>query len=161
RRADEWEMVKAELPSPSEVLVHVNDAAELPEPPEGVDRRTFGLVDGYRMASEVADLAPTANFEALKQLAELLKQGLLRRLEAVEIAKVALEAEKEQNLEKALKLYQLAQVRGLGDRVDLAKRIARVYQLMGQTRQSLQLWIALAEKCEAAQRPDQAIEAYR
>lgn len=158
RRADEWEMVKTELPSPSEVLIVVKEDAPVPE---SVDRRLLALVDGYRMASEVGDAAPVANFEALKQLADLMKQGLLRRLEAIELAKVALEAEKEQNLEKALKLYQLSQARGLGDRIDLAKRIARVYQLMGQSRQSLTLWLTLAEKCEGSQRPDQAIEAYR
>ena len=158
RRADEWEMVKAELPSPSEVLAPVSEDGAVPET---ADRRLVALVDGYRMASEVADSAPSANFEALKQLAELMKQGVLRRLEPIELAKVALEAEKDQNLEKALKLYQLAQTRGLSDRIDLAKRIARVYQLLGQTRQSLQLWLTLAEKCESSQRPDQAIEAYR
>jgi tetratricopeptide (TPR) repeat protein len=157
RRADEWEMVKVELPTPNEVVAFGDDGRDLPE---NADRRLLALVDGYRMVGEIADAAPIPNFEALKQLADLTKNGTLRRLEAIELAKVALEAEKEQELEKALKLYQLAQGRGLGDRLDLAKRIARVYLLVGQSNQSLELWLGLAERCEA-ERPDQAIEAYR
>jgi tetratricopeptide (TPR) repeat protein len=159
RRADEWEMVKAQIPTLHEVLV-----STLPEGAPGMtpgDRRILALVDGFRTASEVADAAPTANFEALKHLAELHKNGVLRRLEAIDLAKVALEAEREKDLEKALNLYELAQGRGLGDRVDLAKRIARVHHLLGRTAESLRHWHALARRCEEAQNRPQAIEAYR
>lgn len=157
RRADEWEVVKQSLSTLDEVLVPTQpDGA-----PGGGDRRLLALIDGYRTASEVADEAPFANFEALKQLADLVKNGKLRRLEPVELAKVALEAERDKDLEKALRLYELAQGRGLGDRIDLAKRIARVHQLLGNNVKSLDHWLALARRCEDLGSPPQAIEAYR
>src|SRR4051812_9778577 len=84
RRADEWEMVKNQIPTLDDVLV-----SNLPDGAPGTtsgDRRIFALVDGYRTAGEIADVAPTANFEALKQLAELHKSGVLRRLEAIDLA---------------------------------------------------------------------------
>lgn len=157
RRADEWEVVKKGLPTLDEVPVLTQ-----PEVPSAVcDRRLLALVDGFRTATEIADAAPCANFEALKQLAELVRAGTLRLLEPVELAKVALEAEREKDHEKALRLYELAQARGLGDRLDLAKRIARVHQLLGDTARSLDHWIALGRRCEEANNSPQAIEAYR
>jgi tetratricopeptide (TPR) repeat protein len=157
RRADEWEVVKQSLPTLDEVLASTQpDGA-----PQGGDRRLLALIDGYRTANEIADAAPFANFEALKQLADLVKAGKIRRLEAVELAKVALEAERDKDLEKALRLYELAQGRGLGDRIDLAKRIARVYQLLGKGQESLRQWLALGRRCEEQKNEAQAVEAYR
>ncbi|MBI3725977.1 tetratricopeptide repeat protein [bacterium] len=158
RRADEWEVVKAELPTGDEVLVSANGNGTKSS---GAERRLLALVDGYRTANEIAGLSATANFEALRQLAELVKGGRLKRLDPVELAKVALEAEREADLPKALKLYELAQSRGLGDRIDLAKRIARVYQLLGNTKESVAHWIRLAARCEELGQLDKAIEAYR
>lgn len=157
RRADEWEFVKQSLPTLDEVLV----ATQPDGAPGAGDKRLYALIDGYRTATEIADAAPVANFEALKQLAEHVKAGRVRRLEAVELAKVALEAERDKDLEKALRLYQLAQGRGLGERIDLAKRIARVHQLLGHGARSLEHWLALARRCEEIANPQQAIEAYR
>ncbi len=157
RRADEWEVVKQSLATLDEVLT----ATQPDGAPGSGERRLMALVDGYRTANEIADAAPFANFEALKQLADLVKAGKLRKLEAVELAKVALEAERDKDLEKALRLYELAQTRGLGDRLDLAKRIARVHQLLGHNAKSLEQWLGLARRCEDMANAPQAIEAYR
>ncbi|HZU96706.1 MAG TPA: tetratricopeptide repeat protein, partial [Planctomycetota bacterium] len=157
RRADEWEVVKQSLPTLDEVLVLTT-----PEGAPGTgDRRLIGLVDGYRSAAEIADAAPFANFEALKRIADLVKGGTLRCLEPVALAKVALEAERDKDLEKALRLYELAQQRGLGDRIDLAKRIARAHQLLGRSAEALSHWILLAKRCEDQANLPQAVEAYR
>jgi tetratricopeptide (TPR) repeat protein len=160
RRSDEWDIVKGSIPSLEDILVLPDDMTASAEQrdikPEL--RRLMGLVDGYRTVGEIADAAPTANFEAIKQLAEWVKEDRVRRLEPVEIAKLALELERDQQIEKALKLYELAESRGV-DRVDLAKRIARAYQLLGKNAESLERWFKLAKRTEESGRPDQAIEA--
>lgn len=168
RRSDEWNMVKEQIPALAEILAPVADKVptEITEGGDGpvnspIARRILNMIDGYRSVEEVADLAPVANFEAIKLVAEFVKAGLLRRLEGVELAKLGLELDKEGRIEKALALYELAAARGLADRIDLAKRIARAYQLLGKQQESIDRWLKLAKRTEEQDRVEVAIESYR
>ncbi|MCC7196474.1 MAG: tetratricopeptide repeat protein, partial [Gemmatimonadaceae bacterium] len=156
RRADEWELIRQLLPSEHDVLAPVG--AQLPE---GVcDRRLAILVDGYRSAYEIANTAPIATLEGLKTLGELVKQGHLKRLEPPELAKVGVEAERDEDWEKALHVYELAASRGL-EHLDLYRRIARAYQRLGRSQEALDRWVSVADRCVRLDRRDLAVGALR
>ncbi|MCO5171932.1 MAG: tetratricopeptide repeat protein [Planctomycetes bacterium] len=156
RRADEWELVRSVIPSEHDVLA--------PPPgglPEGlVDRRVALLIDGYRSAYEIAKQSPLNTIEALRALADLVKAGHLTILEPAELAKVGVEAERDEDYEKALHVYELAADRGL-EHLDLYRRIALAYHRLGRNKEALDRWIAVADRCVRLDRRDLAITALR
>ena len=157
RREDEQSLVGEHIPSEYDVLVPTSPEAILPG---SIDRRVHLLIDGYRSAYEVAQEAPLSTLECLKLLAELVGQGRLRRLEPQELVKVGVEAERDEEYEKALRVYELAEARGF-QHIDLVRRIARTYQLLGKRKEALERWMALAQRCRESQRRDMALAALR
>jgi tetratricopeptide (TPR) repeat protein len=156
RRADEWEHIRQAIPSEHDVLAPV-----APQLAEGlVDRRLAILLDGYRSAYEIAHQAPIATLEGLKKLGELVTQGHVKRLEPAELAKVGVEAERDEDWEKALRVYELAASRGL-EHLDLYRRIARAYQKLGRSQEALDRWIGVADRCVRVERRDLAVTALR
>lgn len=156
RRADEWELIRSTIPSEHDVLAPANGAL-----PDGlIDRRVALLVDGYRSAYEIAEQAPIATLECLKALGELVQQGHLKALESQELVRVGVEAERDEDWEKALHVYELAAERGL-EHLDLHRRIACAYQRLGKTREALDRWIAVSERCLRLDRRDLAVGALR
>ncbi|RMG16354.1 MAG: DUF4388 domain-containing protein [Planctomycetota bacterium] len=158
RRSDEWGIVREAIPSEHDVLAATDPSGLLP--PGLVDRRLRLLVDGYRSAQEVAEAAPMPTLEVLKTLAELIQQGHLKLLSPPELAQVGVVAEADGDLEKALRVFELASSRGL-DHIDLHKKIARTQTALGRTTQALRAWEGVAERCVRMQRSDLALEALR
>lgn len=157
RRADEWELVRTVIASEHDVLA----PAHGPMLEQGlIDRRVALLIDGYRSAYEIAQQSPLNTIEALKALAELVKQGHLKILEPAELAKVGVEAERDEDYEKALHVYELALDRGL-EHLDLYRRIAHAYHRLGRNKEALDRWIAVADRCVRLDRRDLAIGALR
>jgi tetratricopeptide (TPR) repeat protein len=157
RRADEWELVRTVIASEHDVLAPANG----PILEQGlIDRRIALLIDGYRSAYEIAQQSPLNTIEALKALAELVKQGHLKILEPADLAKVGVEAERDEDYEKALHVYELALDRGL-EHLDLYRRIAHAYHRLGRNKEALDRWIAVADRCVRLDRRDLAIGALR
>ncbi|MGE0711852.1 MAG: DUF4388 domain-containing protein [Planctomycetota bacterium] len=156
RRSDEWGMVKDAIPTEHDVIAPTDPAGL----PKGlVDPRVALLIDCYRSAFEVARAAPADTLEALNQLAELIKEGHLKLLEPSELVQVGLVAERDNELQKALDLYELCLERGL-DHLDLHRRVARVYGLLGR-KEALERWLAVVDRCLAVDRKDLALDALR
>lgn len=156
RRADEWELVRTIIASEHDVLAPANGALA-----EGlIDRRIALLIDGYRSAYEIAKQSPLNTIEALRALADLVKEGQLKILEPSELAKVGVEAERDEDYEKALHVYELAQDRGL-EHLDLYRRIARAYHRLGRNKEALDRWVAVADRCVRLDRRDLGIQALR
>lgn len=158
RRADEWELVRATIPSEHDVLAPTSPDGRLPD--GLIDRRIALLIDGYRSAYEIAQQSPLNTIEALKALAELVRAGHLKLLEPPELAKVGVEAERDEDYEKALHVYELAADRGL-EHLDLYRRIALAYHRLGRNKEALDRWIAVADRCVRLDRSDLAITALR
>ncbi len=158
RRADEWELVRATIASEHDVLAPTSPDGRLPE--GLIDRRIALLVDGYRSAYEIAKQSPLNTIEALKALADLVRAGHLKILEPPELAKVGVEAERDEDYEKALHVYELAADRGL-EHLDLYRRIALAYHRLGRNKEALDRWIAVADRCVRLDRRDLAISALR
>jgi tetratricopeptide (TPR) repeat protein len=156
RRADERELVNAFIPSEHDIVA--------PGPgglPEGlIDRRVALLIDGYRSAYEIARQSPLNTLEALKAIADLVRDGHLTTLEPADLAKVGVEAERDEDYEKALHVYELAAERGL-EHLDLYRRIARAYHRLGRNAEALDRWLAVADRCVRVDRRDLAIGALR
>ena len=157
RREDERSLVLEHLPSEHDVLVPSSPEAL---PSGAIDRRVHLLIDGYRSAAEIAEEAPLSTLECLKLLAELVAAGKLRRLEPNELIKVGVEAERDEDYAKALRVYELAEARGF-QHLDLVRRIARSYQLLGRRKEALERWTRLADRCAESQRGDLALGALR
>lgn len=157
RRSDEWGIVRESIPSEHDVIVPTNPEG-LPE--EVLDRRVALLIDGYRSAQEVAEQASMVTLDALKELAELAKQGHLKCLSPPELAQVGVVAEGDGESQKALNVFELAVSRGL-DHIDLHKKIARTYNALGRSDEALKSWIGVADRCALANRNDLALGALK
>lgn len=157
RREDERSLVAEHLPSLHDVLVPTNPEAL---PPGSIDRRIHLLIDGYRSAGEVAEEAPLNTLMCVKLLAELVAAGKLRPLLPDELVRVGMEAERDEEWDKALRVYELAESRGF-QHLDLIRRVARAYQVLGRRKEALERWTALADHCAQTQRPDLALAALR
>lgn len=158
RRADEIGLIKEVIPSEHDIVAITAPDGKLGE--ELVDRRIALLIDGYRSAYEIAQQAPVNTMEGLKKIAELVQQGHLKRLEPSELAKVGVEAERDEDYDKALHVYELAADRGL-EHLDLYRRIARAYQKLGRSKEALDRWIGVADRCVRLDRRDLAVSALR
>lgn len=157
RREDERSLVQEHIPSEHDVLVPVGPESL---PPGTLDRRVHLLIDGYRSAAEIAEEAPLSSLECLRTLSDLVAAGRLRRLEPNELIKVGVEAERDEDFAKALRVYELAEARGF-QHLDLVRRIARSYQLLGRRKEALERWMKLADQCAESQRGDLALGALR
>lgn len=153
RRSDEWGMIKEVISNEHDVIA---PTAEGGLPKGLIDRRIALLIDCYRSAYEVARQAPADTLETLNELAELIKAGHLKLLDPNELVQVGLVAEQDQELAKALSIYELCTERGL-DHLDLHRRIARVTSRLGHDK-ALERWLAVAERCQAVDRRDLALE---
>lgn len=155
RRVDEWSAVHEMIASEHDVVA---STAETGLPAGLIDRRVALLIDCYRSASEIASQAPKNTLDVLQELAQLVRDGHLKCLEPAELVKVGLVAEQDKDYEKALRVYELAAERGL-DHLDLHRRVARVYSLLGRMAESLERWIGVADRCVSLDRRDLAIAA--
>jgi tetratricopeptide (TPR) repeat protein len=156
RRSDEWGIVKQNIPSEFDVVA--------PTSPDGLaegllDPRITLLVDCYRSAYEVSREAPQDTLDVLMRLGELIQEGHLKLLESSELVQVGLVAEQDGDIEKAFHLYETCTERGL-DHLDLHRRIARVNSQLGR-KDSLERWLAVAERCVSVDRKDLALDALR
>jgi tetratricopeptide (TPR) repeat protein len=158
RRADEWELVRTTIPHEHDVVIATDPSGRLPD--GLIDRRIALLIDGYRSAYEVAKQSPLITLEALKAIGELVKDGKLKLLDPQELTKVGLEAERDEDYEKALQVYELALDRGL-EHLDLHRRIAHAYHRLGRNAEALDRWLAVADRCVKLDRRDLAIQALR
>jgi cytochrome c-type biogenesis protein CcmH/NrfG len=156
RREDEWALTRAQIGSDDEVFVRAEEHR-----PIAVEHRPLALLcDGYRTAEEVARYSPLPMFEAFSILRELRQDGVLRTVSPLELAQAAVSAEQQNDADKALRLFELAESRGL-DRIEISKRIAIAQQQLGRPRLALKRWFMFAERCLEQNNIGHAIEAYR
>lgn len=156
RRQDEWKRIRNHIESTEEVLVRADDLRAV-----AVEHRPiFLLCDGFHTVEEVALYSPFEETKALGLIRDLYSEGLLKRVGPLEIANAAIEAERLNDAEKALRLFELAERRGL-NRVEVSKRIAIAHQQLGHRQRAIKRWFIYAERCAEIGDYANAIEAYR
>lgn len=156
RREDEWSVNKNYIPTIDEVFKRKDGAG-----PVGVELRPIYLLcDGFRTAQEVARYSPWPSFEAYGILRELCEQGFIESVDALGLARAAVAAEAENDAEKALRLFELAEERGL-DRIEVSERIALAHQHLGHKHLAVKRWIGYAVRALDHNKPEKAIQAYR
>lgn len=156
RREDEWSRINSLIETEDEIFVRTQQTA-----PVAVDLRSIlMLCDGFQTATEVAQFSPFPLLDAMAVLADLVRDGYLQTVSPLELARAAVAAEQANNAEKALKLFELAEKRGL-DRVEVSKRIAIAHQQLGRPRMALKRWLSYAERCVESGDINEAVEAYR
>lgn len=163
RRKDEWSRVKKHIPSTKDVFRVNQDSFHFfdeSDPNTDYIREVLSLVDGKRDVAEITAQARMSKFDALMILKDLVESGEISALSGEELLKFALLCQKRGNIKKALRLYERAEKLGV-HQYDLADRIGKSYEALGQTKKAINKYLDFAAKCCAQEKLDDAILTYQ
>ncbi|MDF1664769.1 MAG: DUF4388 domain-containing protein [Planctomycetota bacterium] len=156
RREDEWKMIKEKIDTLDEVFVRVQND----EPVAIGLRPVLLLCDGTRTVEEVARYSPWPQFEAYNIIRDLYRDGLVRTVEPMDLVRAAIDAEQQNNAEKALRLFELAESRGINHR-QMSKRIAIAHLQLGHKNQAFRHFVTYSKRCMENSEAESAVEGLR
>jgi tetratricopeptide (TPR) repeat protein len=156
RREDEWLLIRQCIETLDEVFLRVQNDQPIP-----VNLRPILLLcDGTRTVEEVARYSPWPQFEAYNIIRDLYRDGLVQAVEPMDLVRAAIEAEQQNNAEKALRLFELAESRGI-NHPQMSKRIAIANLQLGHKNQAFRHFINYAKRSIDAGNRDLAVEGLR
>jgi tetratricopeptide (TPR) repeat protein len=156
RREDEWKLICEHIETLDEVFLKIQNDQPVP-----VNLRSVLLLcDGTRTVEEVARYSPWPQFEAYNIIRDLYRDGLVQTVEPMDIVRAAIEAEKQNNAEKALRLFELAESRGI-NHPQMSQRIAMAHLQLGHKNQAFRNFVNYAKRCMDTAKPLLAVEGLR
>ncbi|MBN1422714.1 MAG: hypothetical protein JXP34_28320 [Planctomycetes bacterium] len=159
RRLDRWEPVAATLPELREVYYATPSAGRLVADPDSYPDQIAILnqVDGRRMAREVIALTDLDPFEAFATLRGLVAEGDIVALSPVDLFQLG-ETTRREDPARGAAILERARERGLDD-FDIQRRLAELYEEIGDAERALERYREFAEKCTAQFRLEDTIRA--
>ncbi|HVY60087.1 MAG TPA: tetratricopeptide repeat protein, partial [Planctomycetota bacterium] len=162
RRSRDLEQVRRAVPSFADIYAPSPEAVySMRAPADGSpEAELLRYLDGEHDVDEVLERVRLSDIEALRTLDRLVRAGEVVPLAAPQLFQVAVECEKEGNLEKARRLYLRAEEAGF-DQLDMPNRIAKVADALGRRDEAVRRYIEFAGRCEREDLPEAAVAAYR
>jgi len=159
RRLGRWDGLAETLPELREVYYATPSAGRLVADPDAYPNEIeiLNQVDGHRMAREVIALAAIDPFDAFATVRSLAAAGDIAPLNPVELFQHG-EAARDHDPARAAAILERARERGLDD-FDIQRRLAELYEEIGDPARALERWREFAEKCTAQFRLEDTIEA--
>lgn len=134
RRADEWQSIAGRIGSSREIHRFIGGAPE-PLAEEGLDQvetsELLMLFDGTRTIEEVSADTAHGTFLVSKALAKFIEAGLVRPANVEELMSAADNYARSGEIDRALRLYELASSRA-GDDVAVQEKVASTYEQFGK-----------------------------
>ncbi|RKY29154.1 MAG: hypothetical protein DRP79_01245 [Planctomycetota bacterium] len=134
RRADEWQTIAAVIPSIRDVYRHTGKAPKglATEDLEAEETaELLQLFDGTRTVQEVSNETAYGSFVVCRALAKFIETRAVRLADVKELMEAAERFARIGDIDKCLKLYELAASRAPKD-IAVQKAIARTYEQFGK-----------------------------
>jgi tetratricopeptide (TPR) repeat protein len=160
RRIDEWELVRKTVSSLKDVYVVSPKGAKLLETGAEQEKNVIALLDGLNDLEEVTEKALMSHFETLKHIHHLALSGEVTTIAPAEYYKKGIQCAANGNLRKCVKLFERAEELGVRE-FDLPNRLAKVYEMLGETGPAFKNYVFYAMRCEERGRGDDAVLAYQ